>query len=155
MRVDTAVPLRTEIRRSLSRHRVFGFMAILMASALLACSDEVEVTAPGPTLPAVGWLTGTVTLLGNDGPTHPAGNVTLYASPEDLAQRDSRYGATLVRRNGEVRAYDFVIANVIPGDYYVLFCWTVGCGEYREPGTGVLRTIRIRAGRTTRLNFGL
>lgn len=155
MRVETAVPVWREGFRFVWRRRVFGFMAILMTSALLSCSEELEVTAPGATIPALGWLTGSVTLLGNDGPANPPGSVTLYATPEDLALRVSRYGATLNRRSGEVRTYDFIVANVQPGSYYVLFCWTIGCGEYRDPGTGELRTIRIRAGRTTRLSFGL
>jgi hypothetical protein len=126
-----------------------------MASVLLACSDAPEVTAPTQTLPAVGWLAGTVTLLGNDGPTHPPGNITLYASPEDLAQRNARYSAVLNRRDGIVRVYDFAIGGISPGAYYVLACWTVGCGEYRYPESSVLRTVRIRPGRVTRLSFGL
>ena len=155
MRVETAVQLRRGRSVTPLRRRIYGFVAVLMASVLLACSGDPEITAPGPTLPALGWLTGTVTLLGNDGPTHPPGYLTLYASPEDLAQRNSRYGGTLYRRDGDVRAYDFFVANVLPGDYYVLFCWTIGCGEYRQPETGALRTVRIRPARGTRLNFGL
>lgn len=153
MRVETAVPLRGAIRAPLRRHGG-GLVAVLMASLLLACSDPVEVTPP-PTSPSVGRLAGTVTLLGNDGPMHPSGHLTLYASPQDLEQRIAKYGAPLQRRNGAERVYDFAIESIVPGDYYVLACWTIGCGEYREPETGTLRTVRVSAGRVTRLNFGL
>ena len=154
MRVDSAVPLRGAIR-ALLRRRSAGFASLLIVSLLLACSEPLEVTVPPPTIPAVGWLTGSVSLLGNDGPSHPVGNITLYASPQDLEQRIAKYGAVLSRRDGVARVYDFVIGNVVPGDYYVLACWTIGCGEYRKPETGALRTVRVSAGRVTRLNFGL
>ena len=154
MRVETAVPLRGVIGAPLRRRRA-GLVAVLMASVLLACSDPVEVTVPPPTLPSVGFLVGTVTLLGNDGPTNPAGHITLYASPQDLEQRIAKYGAVLIRRDGAVRAYDFAIGSIVPGDYYVLACWSIGCAEYREPGSGTLRTVRVSGGRVTRLSFGL
>jgi hypothetical protein len=154
MRVETAVPLRGAIRAPI-RRRSAGLVSLLIVSVLIACSEPLEVSAPAATVPSVGWLIGSVTLLGNDGPSHPTGNITLYASPQDLEQRIAKYGTVLVRRDGVSRVYDFLIGNVVPGDYYVLACWTIGCGEYRKPETGALRTVRVSAGRVTRLSFGL
>jgi hypothetical protein len=154
MRVETAVSLPGAPIRALLRRRSNAFVAMLIATVLLACNEPLEVTAP-PIGPSVGWLTGSVTLLGNDGPSHPNGNITLYASPQDLEQRVARYGAILNRRDGVVRVYDFAIGGIAPGEYYVLACWTIGCGEYRDPVTGALRTVRVSAGRVTRFSFGL
>ena len=155
MRVETAVPQQGAPIRALLRRRSTAFVTMLIASVLLACSEPLAVSAPSPTIPSVGWLTGSVTLLGNDGPTHPSGYITLYASPQDLEQRNARYGTVLHRRDGVVRIYDYAIGSIVPGNYYVLACWTIGCGEYRDPGTGALRTVRILPGRFTRLSFGL
>jgi hypothetical protein len=126
-----------------------------VVALVLACSEAPAPVAPGPTSPATGWLWGSVTLLGNYGPSHPSGYVALYSSPDDIPLRVPKYSATLYRRDGAVRVYDFVVANIAPGSYYVRACWTIGCGEYRQPETGALRTVRITAGRLTRLNFGL
>ena len=100
-------------------------------------------------------LVGTVTLLGDGGPTHPPGYLTLYASPQDLESRNSRYGTVLHRRSGSARVYDFAIGNILPGDYYVLACWSIGCGEYRYPGSSELQAVRVRRGTMTQLHFGL
>jgi hypothetical protein len=154
MRVEPAVALRGAIRAPI-RRRSAGLVSFLIVSVLIACSDPLDVTATAPNVRSVGWLTGSVTLLGNDGPSHPPGNITLYTSPQDLEQRHAKYGTVLIRRDGTARVYDFLIGNVVPGDYYVLACWTIGCGEYRKPETGALRTVRVSAGRVTRLNFGL
>lgn len=155
MRVETAVPLQGAPIRARFRRRSTVFVTMLVASVLIACSEPLDVSVPTPAIPSVGWLTGSVTLLGNDGPANPTGVITLYATPQDLEQRNARYGTVLHRRNGTARVYDFAIGSIVPGNYYVLACWTVGCGEYRDPGTGVLRTVRILPGRFTRLTFGL
>lgn len=105
-------------------------------------------------MPSVGLLSGSVSLLGNDGPTYPTGNITLYSTQEDLERRISKYASTLHRRTGIDRVYDFVIDSIVPGDYYVLACWTIGCGEYRD-AAGALRRVGIQAGRSTKLSFGL
>ena len=138
-------------RRTFSR-----LFALLLLTVALACGDDaLPTTGPSPT-PSLGVLTGTVTLLGDDGPSDPPGHISLYASLEDLERRIARHDAPLVRRSGAARTYGYTISNIVAGDYYVMACWSsIGCGEYRTPGTGALRTVRIQRGRLTTLQFGL
>jgi hypothetical protein len=155
MRIDPDVSLKGAGSGAVAYRRLSRLVASLLVTLTLACSDSPLPSSPPAPLPAGGFLAGTITLLGDDGPTHPPGNVTLYASEHDLDLRIPRYATPLYRRSGTGRVYDFVIGNIVPGDYYVLGCWTVGCGAYHDPETGALRTVRIRRGLTTRLIFAL
>src|SRR5687767_14387666 len=154
MRIDPNVPLRRTKSGAIVFRPLSRIAALSLVTLALACDDPVPPTSPPPR-PTVGVLSGTVTLLGDDGPPLPFGNLTLYASENDLDLRIPRYTALLHRQSETLRVYDFAIGSIVPGDYYVLACWAIACGEYRDPGTGVLRTVRIRRGVNTRLNFGL
>ena len=155
MRVGTAVPKEGVQRAALTARWLPRAVVLLIMTVVLACYDDNDPTAPPQTGPNIGWVTGSVTLLGDDGPTPLTGVITLHHTETDLELRIPQYGAVLHRRTADLRVYDFLIGNVAPGDYYVAACWTVGCGEYRDPATGALRTVRIRRGRTTRLHFGM
>lgn len=128
--------------------------AVLVAALLvLGCTDHGPVV-PSPI--AGGALTGTVTLLGSDGPAHPVAiGIALYASREDLEARRPAYRAALERVASPARAFAYSFPTVAPGDYYLMACFAFGCGEYREPDTGALLSVAIRTGGVTKLAFGL
>ena len=149
MSPDTSNPLSSPS----GLRRRFPFFALLLALVMIACSDPTSPPSQGPALR--GSLAGSVTLLGEYGPSNPPGQLTLHKSEEDLQFHRAAYVAVLQRRAGPERVYDFVLAGVSPGEYYVLACFSIGCGPYSEPGTGALRTIRIQRGRITTLRFGL
>ena len=135
--------------------RFSTLLALLLVMVALACHDDSpQPTAPSPQV-AVGTLSGSVTLLGNYGPSNPPGHIQLFTSREQLDRRIARYDAPLFRRSGPVRTYGFIFPGIAPGEYYVLACWSIGCGEYRERATGALRTVRVNGGRMTTLHFGL
>jgi hypothetical protein len=134
------------------RRLVLSF-GLLLAFVLIACSDPTSPPSKGAAYQ--GSLVGTVTLLGEDGPSNPPGRLTLHVTEDDLNYHRAAYTAVLLRRAGPERVYDFALAGVAPGEYYVLACFSIGCGPYSEAGTGALRRIRINAWRTTVLRFGL
>jgi hypothetical protein len=133
--------------------RRFSSFAFLLAFVLIACSDPTSPSSQGAAVR--GTLVGTVTLLGEDGPSNPPGRLTLHVTEDDLNYHRAAYTAVLLRRAGPERVYDFAVAGLAPGEYYVLACFSIGCGPYSEPGTGALRRIRINPWRTTVLRFGL
>jgi hypothetical protein len=126
---------------------------LLILAALLGCRDA------GPSSPptsSTGLLAGTVTLLGSDGPPDPAGlDIQLFATTEELELRRPTFRAPLRRNALPGRSFDFSVSRVEPGEYYVIACCEVGCGDYRDPGTGAWRRVRVRASLTTWLTFGL
>ena len=130
-----------------------SFVGLIAMLVLVACGQET--TATPEAAPVAGTIVGSVTLLGSDGPESPTGRLTLHASLEDLQYHRGMYGVMLQRRPGVARAYDFVLTGVKPGAYYVLACFSIGCGEYRDPATGVLRQIRVDSRRMSVLHFGL
>jgi hypothetical protein len=131
------------------------WLSAALVMVAVACSTSTAPDEDVASGASTGILVGSVTLLGNDGPTHPAGHISLYASQADLESWTARYNAGLYRRSGIERTYDYVFANIVPGDYFIRACWTIGCAEYREPQSGVLLKVRIRQGRITTLHFGL
>jgi hypothetical protein len=149
----TTSPAPTGDRR-ISLRRRLAPLFVLFLLAVAAC-DDASPTSPQGRLALPGVLRGTVTLLGDVGPTHPPGTISLYGSLSELGQWMPQRSAQLIRRDGINRVYEFVVPGVAAGTYYVRFCWTIACGEYRNPVTGELRTVRIVPGRTTRLSFGL
>jgi hypothetical protein len=142
----------------LSRRFTLPFIAAL-ALVTAACKTEVDPLYPFPVpvpAPSAAALSGTVTLLGDDGPLYPFGiRMELYATRAAYESRTPTVVAPLWRVGGPQRVYRFEFPNLAPGDYYGIACWDFGCGDYRKPGTGELLRITIAPARTTYLHFGV
>lgn len=78
----------------------------------------------------------------------------LFSSLENYENRIPAYQAALSRVPGE-RKYEFVVPSVQPGNYFLVACFEIGCGDWRDSTTGQLRVIPVRAGDVASVHFRL
>lgn len=138
--------------RRVRRHLLSSAVSIATLSFIaISCSESSS--ASGVTH---GRLAGTVTLVGTSGPANPAGvSISLFASVADYEAMRAAYVQPLLRSPAHPRTYEFAFPAIEPGAYYVLACVDFGCGEYRYPGSSLLRVVVVDAGQSVVLNFGL
>ncbi|MEW5916277.1 MAG: hypothetical protein AB1762_07725 [Gemmatimonadota bacterium] len=131
-----------------ARNLVVPLALVLFA----ACTNNDELTSPPPGAPAVGRLVGTVQLLGTEPVAGTGLHFSLYATLDDFEKRRAAHQASLTPATAP-RTFEYHIDAVREGWYYARACFVFGCGDYRNPGTGELLTIRVNARTSTVLNL--